>query len=97
MVNKNRLAKTFKFLSEIDSVSKEEGAVAGEIIKIFKPMGAEILIDSAGDVIGSDTGNLIVRFKGTIKAPPLLFNAHMDTVEPGKGITAVLKNGIFTR
>ncbi|MDM8526560.1 M20/M25/M40 family metallo-hydrolase, partial [Desulfococcaceae bacterium HSG8] len=45
---------------------------------------------------GSNTGNLIARFKGNTPAPPLLLNAHMDTVEPGRGITAILKDGVFT-
>ncbi len=27
---------------------------------------------------------------------PLLLNAHMDTVEPGRGVKAVLENGTFT-
>lgn len=96
MVNSKRLAETFKFLVEIDSVSKEEGAISSEIGSILESMGAEIFIDNAGDGIGGDTGNLIAKFKGNVTAPPLLLNAHMDTVEPGRGITAVLKNGIFT-
>ncbi len=96
MVNKERLAETFKFLVEIDSVSKEESKISGEIKKIFESMGAETYIDSAGDKIGGNTGNLIARFKGNTLAPPLLLNAHMDTVEPGKGVTAVLEDGVFT-
>jgi len=59
-------------------------------------MGAETIVDDAGKNIGGSTGNLIARIKGNVKAPPLLLNAHMDTVEPGKGITAILKDGIFT-
>ena len=96
MVNKERLAETFKFLVEIDSVSKEESTISGEIKKIFESMGAETYVDSAGDKIGGNTGNLIARFKGKTLAPPLLLNAHMDTVEPGKGVTAVFSDGVFT-
>jgi tripeptide aminopeptidase len=59
-------------------------------------MGAEIFVDNAGDKIGGNSGNLIAKFKGNTQAPPLLLNAHMDTVEPGRGVTAVLKNGTFT-
>ncbi|MEA3279461.1 MAG: M20/M25/M40 family metallo-hydrolase [Thermodesulfobacteriota bacterium] len=100
MINKDRLAQTFKFLVEIDSVSKEEGAVCSEIRKTLVSMGAETVIDGAGDKTGSNTGNLIARFAGNKpaekQAPPLLLNAHMDTVEPGRGITAILKDGHFT-
>ena len=96
MVNRDRLGETFKFLVEIDSISKEEDTISSEIRKILESLGAETVVDSAGDKIGGNSGNLIAKFKGNRQAPPLLLNAHMDTVEPGKGITAVLKEGIFT-
>ena len=96
MINKDRLAETFKYLVEIDSVSREEGEFAKEIKKVLESMGAKTFVDSAGEKTGSDTGNLVAKFKGNVSAPSLLINAHMDTVQPGKGIKAVLKNGIFT-
>jgi len=96
MVNRDRLVETFKFLVQIDSVSKEEGAISDEIKNILDTMGAKTFIDSAGNKIGSNTGNLIAKFKGNTQAPPLFLNAHMDTVEPGKGVTAILENGVFT-
>lgn len=96
MINKKRLAETFKFLVQIDSVSKEEGVIANEIKKMLESMGAETFVDDAGNKIGGNSGNLIAKFKGNTQAPPLLLNAHMDTVEPGRGITAVLENGTFT-
>ena len=96
MVDRKRLAETFKFLVQIDSVSKEEGVIANEIKKRLESMGAETFVDNAGDKIGGNSGNLIAKFKGNTQAPPLLLNAHMDTVEPGRGVTAVLENGTFT-
>jgi tripeptide aminopeptidase len=96
MVNRQRLAETFKFLAEIDSISKEEGVLAAKIKEILASMGAETLVDNAGERIGGDTGNLIAKFKGNALVPPLLLNAHMDTVEPGRGVKAVLKDGTFT-
>jgi len=96
MVNRDRLAETFKYLVQIDSVSKEEGAISDEIKNILDTMGAKTFIDSAGNKIGSNTGNLIAKFKGNTQAPPLFLNAHMDTVEPGKGVAAILENGVFT-
>jgi tripeptide aminopeptidase len=96
MVNRQRLAETFKFLAEIDSISKEEGVLAAELEKILVSMGGETRVDDAGQRLGGDTGNLIAKFKGNVQAPPLLLNAHMDTVEPGRGVKAVLKNGTFT-
>ena len=96
MIDRKRLAETFKFLVQIDSVSKEEGVIANEIKKILESLGAETFVDNAGDKIGGNSGNLIAKFKGNTQAPPLLLNAHMDTVEPGRGVTAVLENGTFT-
>ena len=96
MIDRKRLAETFKFLVQIDSVSKEEGVIANEIKKILESLGAKTFVDNAGDKIGGNSGNLIAKFEGNSQAPPLLLNAHMDTVEPGRGVTAVLENGTFT-
>ncbi len=96
MIDSKRLADTFRFLVGIDSVSKHEGKIAADLKKIFESMGAKTVVDEAGKIVGSDTGNLIVKFAGNKKVQPLLLNAHMDTVEPGKNIVPVLKDGIFT-
>ncbi len=69
MINRKRLAETFKFLVQIDSVSKEEGVIANEIKKILESLGAETFVDNAGDKIGGNSGNLIAKFKGNTKAP----------------------------
>jgi len=96
MIDRKRLAETFKFLVQVDSISKEEAVIANEIKKILESLGAKTFVDNAGDKIGGNSGNLIAKFKGNTQAPPLLLNAHMDTVEPGRGITAVFENGTFT-
>ncbi|MBU2621915.1 MAG: M20/M25/M40 family metallo-hydrolase [Proteobacteria bacterium] len=96
MINRERLIDTFRFLVGIDSVSRQEGDIAEELKKILESMGAETVFDGAGKMTGSNTGNLIAKFKGNKKVPPLLLNAHMDTVEPGRGVIPVLKDGVFT-
>ncbi|HBN26825.1 MAG TPA: peptidase T [Desulfobacteraceae bacterium] len=96
LINSARLGETFQFLVGIDSVSKEEGEIFLEIKKVLEDLGARTFIDDAGDKIGSGTGNLLGKFKGTTNAPPLMLNAHMDTVEPGRGIKPVFADGIFT-
>ncbi|OQY55459.1 MAG: peptidase T [Desulfobacteraceae bacterium 4572_88] len=97
MISSDRLAETFKFLVEIDSESGNEANVSNEIRKIFESLGvAEIHIDDAGAQTGSNTGNLIAKFEGSASAPPLMLNAHMDTVSPGKGVKAILRDGVFT-
>ncbi|MBU4185782.1 MAG: M20/M25/M40 family metallo-hydrolase [Proteobacteria bacterium] len=96
MIKKDRLLNTFLSLVKIDSISREEANISNEIKKILESLGAETMNDSAGEKIGANTGNLIARFKGNIKCPPLLLNAHMDTVNPGKGISVIFKDGILT-
>jgi tripeptide aminopeptidase len=96
MVNAQRLAQTFRDLVSVDSVSRSEGALAALLRRRFESLGAETIIDRAGPAAGSDSGNLIVRLSGRNEVPPLLFTAHMDTVEPGRGIAAVFSEGRFT-
>ena len=96
MIDKNRLAETFQSLVSIDSVSREEGRLARELAKSLAKLGAETRFDTAGEKVGGDTGNLIARLKGNALSSPLLLSAHMDTVEPGKGVTAILQDGVFT-
>jgi tripeptide aminopeptidase len=94
-INRNRLADTFTQLVSIDSPSKEEGAVADRVKKTLREIGAEIIEDRSRPQTGSESGNIIARIPGTKKFTPLFFNAHLDTVEPGRGIKIIFKDGIF--
>lgn len=96
MINRDRLADTFKSLVKIDSISKSEADFSDELRNILESMGAETIVDNAGEKVGGNTGNLLAKFKGNVQNPPLLLNAHMDTVAPGKGIIPILKDGVFT-
>jgi tripeptide aminopeptidase len=95
MINKERLAGAFRMLAEIDSVSKEEADISEKLQEILISLGAETLTDDAHRTIGGNAGNLIARFKGTKAVEPILLNAHMDTVEPGRGVRVVFENGVF--
>ncbi|NIA08315.1 MAG: M20/M25/M40 family metallo-hydrolase [Nitrospiraceae bacterium] len=95
-INRDRLAKTFKDLVCIDSPSRQEGAVARWIREILtREIGAEVEEDQSMAQTGSETGNIIVRIPGTRDATPIFFNAHLDTVEPGRGIRPIFKDGTF--
>jgi tripeptide aminopeptidase len=95
-INRDRLADTFRQLVLMDSPSREEGAVADWIKRTLKEeIGAEVIEDQSCGQTGSESGNIIARIQGTEKVAPLFFNAHMDTVEPGRGIKIILKDGIF--
>lgn len=109
MINSNRLAERFKMFVKIDSVSREEGKIASKLSDLLKSMGAEVFFDNAGEMTGGECGNLVAKFKGSVKAKsvkakkagkeekvePLFLSGHMDTVEPGRGIKVVFENGIF--
>jgi tripeptide aminopeptidase len=96
MLKEERLAETFRSLVAISSVSRCEGALALHLKERFDQLGAETVFDGSAAFTGSDTGNLIARFAGTRNAPALLLSAHMDTVQPGEGIKALFKDGVFT-
>lgn len=80
MINRGRLVREFLELVAIDSPSGEEDAVADELVRRFAALGLEVSQDAHGNVLG--------RLDG--EGEPLLLSAHMDTVQPGTGITPVL-------
>lgn len=96
MLKGERLAATFRSLIAISSVSRCEGTLALHLKERFDQLGAETVFDGSAAFTGSDTGNLIARFAGTRNVPALLLSAHMDTVQPGEGIKALFKDGVFT-
>ena len=96
MLSPERLAETFRFLAETSSVSRREGALAAELKRRLQILGAQTFVDGAAIKTGSDTGNLIARLEGSCEVPPLLVNAHMDTVQPGEGVSVLFKDGVFT-
>lgn len=66
----------FKQLVMIDSPSGEEQCVAQFIIAFLRKYGFYISQDSLGNILARKNGS----------GQPLLFCAHMDTVEPGRNI-----------
>ncbi|MEW6260007.1 MAG: M20/M25/M40 family metallo-hydrolase [Thermodesulfobacteriota bacterium] len=95
MIDPKRLAETFLSLVQIDSVSRNEAAVCQVLRERLEALGAETTIDDSAPKTGSNTGNLLARFAGTVDVEPILLSAHMDTVEPGCGIQPILENGVF--
>ena len=59
----------------IDSPSDEEEAMAQHLTARLSALGFLVNRDAHGNVIASEPGD-----------NPLLLSAHMDTVEPGRGI-----------
>ena len=80
MIDKDRLVNSFCELVSIDSPSDEEEEVAQHLIARLTNLGMTVERDAHGNVIASEPGEL-----------PLLLSAHMDTVEPGRGIIPVIQ------
>lgn len=79
MIVRDRIVRTFLGLVAIDSPSGDEDAMAAALVARFQALGVEASQDSHGNVLG--------RLPG--EGEPLLLSAHMDTVEPGRGIKPV--------
>ncbi|SHI57232.1 peptidase T-like protein [Dethiosulfatibacter aminovorans DSM 17477] len=92
MINRERLVDSFLEYVQIDSTSRDEMNFAEHIRAELESMGMEVTVDSAGDKIGGNTGNMIGKLKGNRSADPILFSCHMDTVVPGIGIKPVVRD-----
>ncbi|MGL5042514.1 MAG: M20/M25/M40 family metallo-hydrolase [Culicoidibacterales bacterium] len=91
MINKQRALKMFIELVKIDSVSKNERAIADFLLDYFGKKGYEAIEDfkSKSSIEGATAGNIIVKIPGNgLKKDdqPIMLCAHMDTVEPGNGV-----------
>ncbi|MDY0088344.1 MAG: M20/M25/M40 family metallo-hydrolase, partial [Coriobacteriia bacterium] len=90
-----RLISRFLDLVRIDSPSGEEAAVAHHCATALEAMGFAVCTDDTMAVTGSDTGNLIAELPGTVAgAPVLLLSAHLDCVEPCRGVEPVVRDGV---
>ncbi len=82
-VNKDRLVENFLTLVQLDSPTGEEPRVANYLLDWFKSREITAKQDKAG--------NVFAKVPGT--GEPLFLSAHMDTVEPGRGIEPKVRGG----
>ena len=87
-----RVVEEFKKLVEIDSLSFKERKMADYIKEKLAGLGLEPVEDDAGKRTGGEAGNIYASFfnPGSNGSEAVLFCAHMDTVKPGEGKTAVI-------
>lgn len=81
-VNEERLIGLFKKLVETDSPSLNERGVCDILKNEFDKIGITAIEDNSGEIAGGTSGNLYAYVDGELDLPPILFSAHMDTVEP---------------
>lgn len=93
MIETGRLLRTFLDLAALDSPSFRERAAADYVAQKLEDAGISFYEDGAAAAINGDTGNLIARLPGNLPGPSLLLAAHLDTVEPSRGVKPVLKDG----
>jgi tripeptide aminopeptidase len=97
MINTQRLVDLFKELVSIDSPSLHEREMCDRLKAKLNELGIEAIEDDAGTKIGGNSGNLYAFIDGGLDLPPILFSAHMDTVEPSHGKTAIVHDdGLIT-
>ena len=80
MINRDRLVNTFCELVKIDSPTGEEAALGTDLRRRLEALGLTATLDDYGNIIAGDGGQ-----------DPLLLSAHMDTVEPGRGIEPLVE------
>lgn len=94
---KNELLEEFAGFTELDSVSFGERRMADLLKEKLKALGFETEEDDAGSHYGGNAGNVYGLLKGSLSGEPVLFSAHMDTVEPGIRKKAVFhEDGVIT-
>lgn len=79
MISRDRLVQSFLELVAIDSPSGDEDAIALELEGRLRALGLDCSQDQHGNVLASRPGT----------GEPILLSAHMDTVEPGRGIRPI--------
>jgi tripeptide aminopeptidase len=86
-----RITATLIALAGLPSVSGQEGAVRAYVRTRLERLGLAPLEDAAGTLIARMPASDPARDR----EPPLLINAHLDRVPPGRAHTPVLADGIL--
>ncbi|MDP4161452.1 MAG: M20/M25/M40 family metallo-hydrolase, partial [Bacillota bacterium] len=95
MVNRERILNEFLELVRITSPTLAEREIAEVLKNKLNAIGLNVIEDHAGQSIGGNCGNLIASLPSTSpQAPVLMLSAHMDNVEPCRGVNPIVSNGI---
>lgn len=94
-VSRERVESTLVALLQTPSYAGEEAAVADWVQARLESLGFSVTRDDCHQRLGGDTGNLLARLPGTVDAPALFFNSHLDTVERTDGLTLVFDGDVL--
>ena len=95
MVDRDRMLGRLLALIRAGSPSRREGEMAALVREELASLGLRAESDRAHEHFGGETGNLICRVPGADDLPPIMLNAHLDTVEPGQGIEPRVADGVL--
>jgi tripeptide aminopeptidase len=96
MTEQSPVYKFFMTIASMDSYIGREGKLADYLEEKLRGLDAEVSRDDSAAKTGSDTGNIIARFPGTIpSAPTILLCSHMDTIGPTGDMVPVVRDGII--
>ena len=96
-MNRTRLVEEFVKLVSIDSPSLHEREMGDYMAGRLKALGFSVEEDDAGEKLGGNCGNLCAVLPGSLPGEPLMFCAHLDTVEPSRGKKAIVhEDGTIT-
>jgi tripeptide aminopeptidase len=90
----SRLLGTFLEAVRMDSPTGEEAAFARWCVGRLAALGCDVRVDDTARATGSDSGNVIAELAATAAGSTVVLSAHLDTVEPGRGIEPVVEDGV---
>ncbi len=85
MADRERLVRTLMDLIRIDSPTGEEDDMDREVSSRLTALGCTVKHDSFNNVIATLPG----------RGEPVLLSAHLDTVEPGRGINPIVDGEVL--
>lgn len=86
MIREERVLERFFRYVRIASETRHEGDMQRALVEDLKALGLSPSVDVAGEAIGGNGNNIYCHVDGDESAEPLMFESHMDTVQPGIGI-----------
>lgn len=94
-MNRKRMVENFIEMIKIHSPSKKEGEFAKYMIGLLKDLGALIYLDEGHMKYGGNSPSIVAKFPGDIRGEGVTLAAHMDVIEPNKGVNPVIEGNII--
>lgn len=95
MIQKDRIVNELIELIRIGSPSKSEAEICKVVTKKLTQISAKVKLDNVGKSFGSNGSNVIAKIEGKKGVPPILLNAHLDTVGQDSNIKPIIKDGVI--